>query len=611
MGRTHVGTDLMDSSARHLEGAAGKPWLNQLLLIALLVLVRGWTFLSMTDVYYVGEEMARGSAAKAMLDSLPIAHHHIGHWYYEGGAFTVSHLTAVSFLLFGPSLLAHKLVALMFSIGMLMLGYRLVRRNFGGASATMFGLLFIFAPLGYQKLSLLNIGTHFGALLLLLPVLHFGMRVLFEREAPRWTLAVLGLSAGYAVYFNYQCLPAVAYVGGTIAIVRWRRLLGWDLALALGCFTIGLLPFLTMWSLVGKEIFNVHGIYLFGGSQASTTSQGGGPQAFLTSAFEQMDWPAVAATSLYLVLPIVGAAVFLLRHRVLPRELVLRYAFLAGYVAFFAIVYANSSFTVGAYAHYFSLVRFSPFWLVGLVLVTGFLGWLVSQPGPLARATGMALFSFLLLTGVLATGRALAGGRPFELRANWEIAATTRGYSYVEYLPYLANHLEGTFVDKMRVAMAFDEEDPEALYPEIAQVFLKRGQMSQDRHTELFDALDSDHREQFLLGMGPYFRPGRDLKAAARSVRESPIPEKDILFNALGRWVTQNYPFPETLRAELESFQLLDLPPSFFTGYGHRIYQGYRLDPAGGLAFIAAQEAPTRELLRAGFERARELQRVN
>jgi len=581
-----------------------------LLLIALLVLVKGWIFLSMTNVYYVGEEMARGSAAKAMIDGLPIAHHHLGHWYYEGGAFTVSHLTALAFLVIGPSLLAHKLVALLFNVGMLMIGYRLVRRNFGGASAAMFGLLFIFAPLGYQKLSLLNIGTHYGALLFLLPVLHFGMRVLFEREAPRWTLAALGLSAGYAVYFNYQCLPAVAFVGGTIAIVRWRRLLGWDLALALGCFTLGLLPFLTMWSLVGKEIFNVHGTYLFG-AEAPDASHGGGPLTFLTSAFEQMNWLEAAASSLYLILPIVGAVVFLLRRRELPRELVLRYAFLATYLAFFALVYANSSFTVSTYTHYFSLVRFSPFWLVGLVLVTGFLGWLVSQPGAPARATGLGLFAFLALTGVLATGRALAGGRPFELRANWEIAATTRGYSYVEYLPYLANHLEGNFVDKMRIAMAFVEEDPEALYPEIAQVFLVRKHPIEARHEELFDALDRDHREQFLLGMGPYFRPGRGLEAAARSIRESPIPEKDVLFNALGRWVTQGYPIPQTLRAELESFQLLDLPPSFFRGYGHRIYQGHRLDPAAGLAFIAAQDAPLRELLRAGFDRARQLQRVN
>ena len=69
------------------------------MLVVKIVLV-----LSLADVFFYCEELEKGTAAKAMIDGLPVPHHQLAYHYYEGGGFVISHLKAAAFLLVGENL---------------------------------------------------------------------------------------------------------------------------------------------------------------------------------------------------------------------------------------------------------------------------------------------------------------------------------------------------------------------------------------------------------------------------------------------------------------------------------------------------------------------------
>jgi hypothetical protein len=151
----------------------------------LLVLVaRAALVLALADVFFYGEELEKGTAAKAMLDGLPVPHHCLAYHQYEGGGFVISHAKALAFLLVGESVLAHKLVALSTCLAVLWAGWCLARRHFGLLSAQLFALLYVLAPLTWQKLGLLSLGIHYEASFFVLVLLDLLLRWLTEARAP-------------------------------------------------------------------------------------------------------------------------------------------------------------------------------------------------------------------------------------------------------------------------------------------------------------------------------------------------------------------------------------------------------------------------------------------
>lgn len=171
-----------------------RPLLGFLLLCAV---VKGALVLSLADVFFYGEELEKGTAAKAMLDSLPVPHHQLAYHYYEGGGFVVSHLKALAFLAVGENVLAHKLVALVFVLGVLAAGWGFVKASFGTRAASWFALLFIFAPESFQKLSLINLGIHIEASVFLFGTLWLGARLAFGEQRRRREWLLLGLVTGH------------------------------------------------------------------------------------------------------------------------------------------------------------------------------------------------------------------------------------------------------------------------------------------------------------------------------------------------------------------------------------------------------------------------------
>jgi hypothetical protein len=88
---------------------------------------------SLCDVFGYGEEMEKACAGKALRDGIALPRHELAYHAYEGGGFVVSHLDALAFALVGESVLAIKLVALVFVAGIVVVGWKLCER-FGGAA---------------------------------------------------------------------------------------------------------------------------------------------------------------------------------------------------------------------------------------------------------------------------------------------------------------------------------------------------------------------------------------------------------------------------------------------------------------------------------------------
>ena len=107
------------------ESSSARGWRHLGPWIVALVLLRGWLALAGAEVYFYGEELAKGTCAKMILDRPPVPYWTITYGYHEGGGFVVSHLKALGFLAFGESLLVHKLVALLTAALVLWSGWAL------------------------------------------------------------------------------------------------------------------------------------------------------------------------------------------------------------------------------------------------------------------------------------------------------------------------------------------------------------------------------------------------------------------------------------------------------------------------------------------------------
>ena len=90
-----------ESTQQEENRAWSGPWTSLTFWIVALVLLRGWLALAGAEVYFYGEELAKGTCAKMILDRPPVPYWTITYGYHEGGGFVVSHLKALGFLAFG------------------------------------------------------------------------------------------------------------------------------------------------------------------------------------------------------------------------------------------------------------------------------------------------------------------------------------------------------------------------------------------------------------------------------------------------------------------------------------------------------------------------------
>lgn len=578
-------------------------------VIALFCVLRLGLCASLADVFFYGEELEKGTAAKALIDGVPWPYHRLAYHPYEGGGFVISHLLSVVFRIVGESILAHKLVALAFGGLVLAAGMKLTRRLLGDRGALVFGVLFALAPESFQKLSLLCLGIHFEASLFLLLVLDATLALLEEsKDGPfdNRLVARLGLALGFGFYFNYQLAVAGLWSTLWLLAVRPRVFTGRSLAVGLTALASGLLPLAAMASRVGMEVFDIHGTPL--GTVGSSFGQ---VPAFLRSLYVDRPIAELVLSVLYPAAFVFGLAVLLRsgdpRVRARTRRLV-------SFLVLWLTIYLFSGFAVGEVRHFFQLMRFAPVWVLSAVMTGAGLADACTRDGAV-RLAGRGAVLALALAGAFGTWSAAREGSPGTWRANLNQLATTKGYDYAGYFAKVFPRLEGR--GEWELALdAFREPVPELLCADYAQTVTERG-VSDLAGGFARLPLDWQQTPGFLLGFGALASrlQQRDITAALGLAPDVPAELRALWGEAIGRFGNAYAEFPGRIEEQLAELAPGPQREAFLRGTGYRIWRRlvvgpygtarFQLKPRRALVWMGTLAEADRPALVEGFERAR------
>src|SRR5207247_4929512 len=165
---------------------------------------------------------------------------------YAGGSLAIGAIAAGFFVLFGPTLFALKLAPLVLFTLALVFWYWTIQRYAGERVAGYFAMLFCFSPPLFTAYSVTAMGFHSESIMFsALTVLLLFRMLSEEKPSPAYPL-LLGLTAGFGLWFTYTYgLTLLAMLGFWFwhdrGILR-RRSVPW---FALG-FLVGFLPWISM-----------------------------------------------------------------------------------------------------------------------------------------------------------------------------------------------------------------------------------------------------------------------------------------------------------------------------------------------------------------------------
>lgn len=560
-------------------------------LLALLVL-RGLLIVSLSDVFFFGEELEKGTAAKAMLDGIDVAHHRLAYHYYEGGGFAISHLRALAFLVFGENLLALRACGLLTCALVFLALWRLVDHHFGRRAARCAALLFLFGPACLQRYSLLSLGIHFEAMAFGLFVLDEGLRLAFEREreASARRLAVLGLVSGFGLFFSYQNALAIGWSGLLILLFRPRVLFSRAGAASVGGLAVGLTPLLVMAALVGDALLDVHGTDLAVGGAARVA-------AFLRGVYlDAGAWDAlVRGFYPFAALVAVGLALSGLQG---PQR---RAAWgLTGFALLWTVVWALGPFVHAHVVGWYVWLRMAPLALVLLALGAAGADAALARGGLRGRFGGVLLGAVLLL-GVTHTGRIAAAGRPTSPLDNLRFLASMKGYDYRGYFPMLLGHLDGRSSKHLAPLLEFDEPDRDLLRSALAIALFenRRRAVELPAQLETLERLEPEGRDGFLLGLGPSVIVNRrgDVGAALKQLAALPDGAGAPWAEAMGYFPGHRNETWERLLEDVAAHGRGPLGPAYLRGVGARAFRAQVMSTAGGELMM--DEVTVRERLAA------------
>jgi len=556
------------------------PW-----LILLLVLTRAALVLSCADVFFYGEELGKGTAAKALLEHIPAEYVKLNYGYHEGGGFVVTHLKALFFLLVGENVLAHKLAALLVTLLILVAGWKLCAKHFGERAAVVFGLLFVLCPAAQLRFSLLGLGTHFEALLFIAIVLNLSLTIAAERESRARDLAALGLAAGFGLYFSLQTAPASACAALWIVWHRRGRPAPRELGVAALGLLVGILPLLFSMSRIGMAAVRP------APQTAAPRASLGEALSGFTSALgsgDFFDWIYVLAFS-------AGAAIALRCSR--PARLV------AAWLALFLALYFASGMAT-TNANWFFFLRLSPLWFGGLLLCAAAYATLQGR----ALRVGTAVLVVLALGGVQDLRTLLADARPGALRENWQLLVKTQGYDFREYLERFLGHLDTDDAQRVAVVKHF-QADPKLLAPELASALTSPPKAELATLVESWRNAFGPGWEQGLRGFGLAVDPsfGHQLEQAFARIEAQPAEQRELLAEGLGHVALGLKYDEEKLRMAAAFPAPPDLRPAFLRGGGWRLYALHRMRPDRARAFLETLPLDQRSEFERGWREAAEL----
>ncbi len=573
--------------------------------LALCLVVKSLLVLSLADVFFYGEELEKGTAAKAMLDSLAVPHHQLAYHYYEGGGFVISHLKALAFLAVGQNLLAHKLVALAFMLAVLAAGWQFTRAAFGERAARWFGVLLVLAPASFQKLSLINLGIHFEACLFLFGVLGLGLRLARAESSPKREWFSLGLVTGFGLYFSYQVALAAGWVALVLAFTRRREVFGLGGVFGLLGTLVGALPLLVMYSLVGAELFNIHGDSITGAASGPSNLQLFGE--FARSVFIEADFGARVTAYVWVFATLAATYVLHASCAATRRSC----HFVLGYLGLFALVYATSGFLQGRVFHFFVLLRLAPVWVFATVLVAAALGSLQGSPRAGLRRVALVFGGLLLAVGLRASVEVMATGHPESLFSNLGVLRRSKGYSYDQYFAKVFWHFDGEVADKLELVEAFDEPARAWLRAEAVGNLMRDGSLAPGQSVPLalgvFGQLDPARLADYEFGLGPLVVIGSNWDAgrALALVDANPGELGALLIEAVGRFGAGGHPLRVNLDREVQRAAQCSRPELYWRGLGRWVYNRFRLSEARAAAFCGVYDERVTTALMEGYRAER------
>ncbi|MCE9594810.1 MAG: glycosyltransferase family 39 protein [Planctomycetes bacterium] len=542
---------------------------------AVFVAARGWLVVQLADVFMYGEEFAKGAAAKAWRDGVPLEHWQLAFHPYEGGGFVTSHLNALAFAAVGENLLALKLVALFFGVAILWMGGVFMSRWFGATAAHAFAALYVFAPASMQKLGLLDLGIHYQALLFSLAILHVALSIGFEPEprARRWF--AFGLVSGFGLYFSYQCaltiLPAAMWLAWR-ARARFVSAAPWALLGAM----LGLAPMAYMAWHTGWAVFDIHGTDVLGGAEGAAKSElvDAGAAAPGTSKLELLAafWTSVVAgrSAWDLVgvfaLPF-AACVGAWNLRRGSREARHAGGLVLAAFALFLVGYLASGFTVGQVYHYFRLNRLCPAWMACVVVAAAGFANRGGRRVVLGLATWLALVAGA--GDLQGESRAGAGGTAAE---RVQILVQRKGYDYRFWLGTVLPRTQLERGARVRVAFAFREPARSWLAANVGEQVWTAPSLALD--DAIAEARALDPSGELLLGFGRPLkkRLGGTLRTRVEALATRPDADRALLEEAAGRFGSGFVASEDVLRAELDGLRGANFSDAFWRGFGWRLF---------------------------------------
>ena len=564
-------------------------------LLALLVLVKGWMIAAISDVFLYGEELEKGTAAKAMVDGLAIDHHQLAYHYYEGGGFVISHLKALAFLVVGENLLAHKLLGLFTCALVMSYGWRLLAHHCGRREALTFGLLFIFGPRAAQKLSLLSLGIHFEAMFFGVLMLDQCLRLMKSHlgEDPTRALLRLGIVSGLGVYFSYQMAVFVGGVGLALLIMRPGIVFSRGGSFGLLGLVLGALPMIWMGALVGGELFDVHGRSLV--TDKSRLDLLG---TFLNSVYAERGGFGLLTRIVYPLAGIAALAFALLRGGLVPR-------FLAAIALLWVVAWIGSGFILPEHDYAFDWMRMMPLWVV--VLLVGSI-----MAARMGRG-GTVVVGSLCVLGLWNTVGILGEARPWSPFQNLGLLQRVKGYHYLGYVPKILPHLAGERAEQLRRLAEFDEPHPELLHADLAAMGLTDLDQEFAADLQLVREIGGEQHMGWVRGLGRRLvRATKGDVARALAAADGMGQELgDGLAEAAARVGSDWKVSPESLSAEVTAHMASPRASAYLLGTGARFVRSFVVGPGtfpyylnldAAREWIAQQPPATREHLTRGLD---------
>ncbi|MFT4649625.1 MAG: hypothetical protein ACI9X4_002866, partial [Glaciecola sp.] len=477
-------------------------------------------------------------------------------------------------------------------------------------------LVFILGPSGFQRYSTLSLGIHFEVMALGLPLLDEGLRLLRFRTwspSPKRRFLV-GLAAGFALFFSYQTALILAWLGLWVLVLRWRWLFSKAVWMLLLGALVGLSPMLYMAWHVGGDLLNVHGDGLMEVQSNAEKLRG-----YFDSLYADLSPMTLAARVLYPVAALFGIG-FLLQGRGQDR---LSGLYLLGYVGLWLTVWATGPFVAESHEHFFAWLRMAPIALVLMALAASGM-----ERGLSTTRIGLSAISRLTIAAVLAmglfeTGAIVQKGQWRTPSANWAQLTQYKGYNYRGHFRMLFAHLPDYKPASLQALLHYKERDPNILFADIAHCYAAMPEVSTDPMVVLEDlrSIDPDGLQAMVRGMGTVFartHPG-DVKAMLNSLDQYPVEWRGPFAESIGYLGTGWFADQASFLAEAQACADTKELEAYSRGMGARIVRILELFPFGRDLvmhpvrvnfYIQTFPAPMVDWMLAGAELERERNRL-